>query len=608
MRRINYIGKTGLLCCFLFVCCLIDGKKIGENEICFLNKPVVFDFHSDSVHYALTTHIRTDRVKSNEKWIFTPVIILTGGQDTIRRPLDPVAAEGKLFQNLQRREDILYGKDTIGYGERILPIRKDTIYSIPYQGTIRIPKGAKVKRVYVSLSVLSCCDYKKEPEVSADFAYRDAGLNEPLLPVTLKGNGETSENLKIRKVEGRAFLHFDINKSEINLLNEDNMVQIKDMTAAFRKILTDPYARFDSAYIKGQSSPEGPFEFNNKLAIKRSRSALGFLMKELDALKINYKESQFLVSAIPEAWDELSDKIDQSQLSADEKKIVLDIIRNTPIKAEREYKLRQRRKTFLFLKNEILGNIRRVDYAFYLTFKDLTLEEQIKLLHTRPDIYSPSDFLAVANYTTDIDKKTETLLIARKFYPDDSEILASLLDVYLSSQNMEEAGNLINDLDQQASYMKNPKCMRNFGIFYLRAGQGEILEQELNNISFSKESFSSALLQELNYLQGLISLQKREYGQAYRLLESSRDMNTALSLVGLKEYESAWNIVADYPCETAREYYIKAVIAAYSGHKEDIEGLLTKAIRQDSSLRDTMKTEYAFYPYLKDGMLTSLLQ
>ena len=388
MRRKNNNRMAVLLLgLFLFPASYAVNKKDKMQDVCFSCTPVVFEFGQNEVHYSFTARVSTNQIKSHENWIFTPEFLLVDEQDSSRISLPAVSVEGRLYTKLQQREELLASgvnkaEDTDVY----LPAKKDTVYTIPYQGSITVEEGVCVKQILTSVTVNSCCISKILPEIASGFSYINSDINQPFLPQTLKGDGVTSENLKIRKVEGHAFIHFDINKATILLDKSDNKKQVGLMTAAFRKILTDPYAQFDSAHIKGQSSPEGPFEWNNKLALKRSESALQYLMKELSQLKIPYKESQFHISTIPEAWDELCDKIEKSDLDKEEKRIVLNIIWNTPIKAEREYLLRQRRKTFKYICEEMLGNIRRVDYAFYLTFKDLTLDEQIALLHTRPDI------------------------------------------------------------------------------------------------------------------------------------------------------------------------------------------------------------------------------
>ena len=571
------------------------GEKTKKRDTGFFCTPVVFEFRQNDVHYSFTARIGTGQMKSHENWIFTPLFLLVDGQDSVRMSLPSVSVDGDLYAKLQQREELLSSPDSHTYdADLYFPAIKDTVYTIPYQGSLSLEDGKKIRQIITSVTINSCCNSKALPEQTACFSYINADLNEPFLPRTLKGDGITSENLKIRKVEGHAFIHFDMNKSDILLDKSDNRKQIEQMTAAFRKILTDPYARFDSAYIKGQSSPEGPFEWNNKLALKRSESAFQYLMKELNQLNIPYQKSQFHIFSLPEAWDELCDKIETSDLDADEKKIVLKIIRNTPIKAEREYLLRQRRNTFRYICEQILGNIRRVDYAFYLTFKDLTLEEQISLLHTRPDIYSPSDFLAVANYMTDKDRKIETLRIAKQYYPENPDILATLLDACLSGQRMEEAGQLIGETTNIQMKMRNPKFLRNMGVYYLQNKQSAKLLEQLNSLRFNEEELSDDVRKELRYQSGLLALQAKEYPEAAELLAGFGDMNSVLALLGMKQYAEAWRYAKSYPCREAREFYVQAIAAAYSGEREFAGKALEKAVQLDSSLYDKIAREYAF--------------
>lgn len=597
MKIRNNSRKITLLLSILFLAGNHLAAEKSRQEASFKCSPVIFEFHQDSVRYSFTTYLDTKEIRNYENWIVAPHILLGNGADSTRISLSPVSLEGSLYTKLQDRKPILSrGAIPAEHFPEFIPVgKKDTVYAFPYEGAISIKEGEEIRGVNTSILIRDNCYKNKKPaNVVADFLYKDENINQPFRLPTLRGDGITSENLKIRKVEGHAFIHFNINKADIQLDKGDNRAQIEQMTQAFRKILTDPYARFDSAHIKGQSSPEGPFEWNNKLALRRSRSALNFLMAELKELRIPYEESQLKVSAIPEAWDELCEKIEASDLDEKEKKTVLNIIRNTPIKAEREYLLRQRRNTFKYLREEILGNIRRVDYAFFLTFKDLTLEEQIGLLHKRPDIYSPSDFLAVANYVTDTDLKLETLGIARRFYPENSDILATLLDSYLSMDDLDKAGELIDGLDNISSHMRNHKFMRNASVYYFLTGREESLKGLLHDLRFNEGALDAEAQKELRYQSGLLALSDRDYPAAAESLAGFNDLNTVLAFLGAERYEEAWQIAQGLSCSSAREYYVKAMAAAYAGADEQATGLVKQALELDGGLREQVEREYIF--------------
>lgn len=569
-----------------------NGQKNFNNPTCSITSPVIFNYQGDSVFYEFDLEVPGANIKSNAMYVITPQIVLLNNNDTTVYTLPSVTFEGKTNRNIRIRNKKLYGIQERNE-EQILITHKDSTFHFPYKGSLYLTSGSQICGVIIDSYQNSCCQYIPFKPQATPYTLADAGGENLFIPSVVWGNGETSDNLKMRKVEGRAFLNFEINKSEIKLSDGQNKQQITQMTEAFRKVITDPYARFDSALIKGQSSPEGPFEFNNKLALSRSNAALQFLKKELNVLNMNYNDSLFNVSFIPEAWDELYSKIEASDMK--DKESILEIIRNTPVKAEREYKLRQKRNAFNYIRNNFLGNIRRVDYTYFFTFKDLTLNEQVRLLNIRPDIYSPSDFLSVTNYSTDKSVKRSILSTAVKYYPNDTEVLASLLASYIEESAWTEISQLLNEINTPELHARNYLFLRNISIYYLRTGQSEKLSELIHALLFNKEILKENTSDEINYIQGLLLLKQRKYAGAYQYLEKAADFNTVSALLGLKEYDKAWSIIKNKTCEKASEYYLKAVAAAYVNDKDTAVKTLRSALEKDPDLKKQAAKENAFW-------------
>lgn len=593
MKSINSNLKLTALIFSLFLSLnTVNAQKSFNNPSFSITPPVVFNYQGDSVLYEFVLEIPGAKIKSNAMFVVTPQIILLNNNDTTIHSLSPVTFEGKTNRNIRIRNKELYGIQESN-DEQIIITHKDSIFHFTYKGALRLTPNSQIHEVLINSYQNSCCQYIPFKHQTIQYTLADAGGENLFIPQVIWGNGETSDNLKMRKVEGHAFLNFEINKSDIKLSDGQNKSQITQMTDAFRKVITDPYAQFDSALIKGQSSPEGPFEFNNKLALARSNTALQFLKKELNILNLNYSDSLFKVSFIPEAWDELYSKIEASNMK--DKESILEIIRNTPIKAEREYKLRQKRNAFNYIRKNFLGNIRRVDYTYFFTFKDLNLSEQIKLLNIRPDIYSPSDFLSVTNYSTNTNIKRSILLTAIKYYPNDTEVLASLLASYIEESQWEEISQLLNKVNTMELHARNHLFFRNISIYYFNTNQTEKLSELIHSLLFNKEILKENILNEISYIQGLLLLKKRKYTEAYQHLEKANDFNTVSALLGLKAYNKAWYLIKNKACEKASEYYLKAVVAAYVNEKTIAADCLKYALEKDLNLKNRAIKENAFW-------------
>ena len=184
--------------------------------------------------------------------------------------------------------------------------------------------------------------------------------------------------------------------------------------------------------------------------------------------------------------------------------------------------------------------------------------------------------------------------IARQYYPENPDILATLLDAYLSGRQLEEAQKLIDETGNILQKMKNPKFLRNTGVFYLQTEQFELLGELLGSLLFNEDELSSEIKEEVRYMNGLLALQGKEYAKAVDLLAGFGDMNSVQALLGAKKLAEAWQLAKSYPCVKAREYYIQAIAAAYAGEKVSAGDALAKAVALDVSLYEKMKKEYAF--------------
>jgi hypothetical protein len=285
-------------------------------------------------------------------------------------------------------------------------------------------------------------------------------------------------------------------------------------------------------------------------------------------------------------------------MDSNNKKQVLKIFKNTPIHAEREYLLRQNHVAYQYIKTHLLGKIRRVDYSFYLTFQDLTFEEQMKMLHTRPDIYSPIDFLVVVNNLDEYEEKVKTIELAKKYYPNNIEILTSFLDLLIKNNQEEKAFDFLANLDDKETYLENESFLRNASIVYLLNGHDDVLASMLAKIDKSKLT-REAQIDEFNYWNAIVLLHNRDYINAYPLLESKNDINTALCLVGMKKYSGAWSVLDNISCNTGKELYFKAMVAAYNNRELEAITLLKLAFDKDSSLNDLAKKELVFKSILE---------
>lgn len=533
------VSNRSVVLFILFCLCMnyIQAKKKNDVPFFTVTSPAVYTYYRDSIHYDFSIEINKDCLSKRKCIVIMPNICVAHGERRDSIALTPIVVEGELYHNLRLRNGNMdrYDAMAIQMDASTMSIRR-------ISGYIPFGKNARILNTYITSYEISCCNQNWVPVISLNQIIHDFGGSQIVLPPIDKEIRNTeeaiSENIKWRKISGKAYINFGINEHTIDLKIGNNRTQILEMTNLFRKVITDPYARFDSAFIRGQSSPDGNYDFNNKLAVRRSQDALRFLKQELDDLKLPYVSNRFRTSYLPEAWDELYLKIAATPNVPNKEKI-LEIIQNTEDLNVRKYRLKQMKGSFAFLRDHILGNIRRVDYTFYFTFKDLTTDEQRELLYKRPDVYVPADFLAVERSTTDDAQKIEILRIAYKQYPNNTHILQNLLAEYIRQGQWSAAKQLTESLDIDRHCLLESGFLRNYMLWCLHEEAYGILRGLSTRLLNQHKYMTDNLRKEIDYGLGLVALKQYQFEEAYQYLKSFNDENTILTLRGLGRNQEA---------------------------------------------------------------------
>lgn len=120
-------------------------------------------------------------------------------------------------------------------------------------------------------------------------------------------------------VEGRAYVDFVLNRTEIKPEYHNNKVELYKIDHAIDSLLQDSTVHITSIEIKGWASPEGPYQNNVRLARGRSKSLRDYVIS-------NHGIDSTLVSNTfePEDWPGLRQYVESSSLP--HRKEILDII------------------------------------------------------------------------------------------------------------------------------------------------------------------------------------------------------------------------------------------------------------------------------------------
>lgn len=390
-------------------------------------------------------------------------------------------------------------------------------------------------------------------------------------------------------------------KAVINYLKAKHDVRSSELKqediAAFEKFLVDGQANskieFTNIDILAYASPEGETEKNNTLAEDRAASAEAYLTKAFAKLKVN----NISVSKMPkgEDWAGLKEIISASD--HEDKNIIIRVAEMNGNPAKREAEIKTLSSTYKFLDKDIFPQLRRSQMTLNYVEHGYTDEELKSISASNPQTLTVEELLFTANnLTEDLTTKLAIYNEAIKKASDDwrgynnaGVILYQQGKVSDAKEKFKKA----NELD------KNPVTNNNWGAMLRQ--EGKVDE------AASLFSSSTAAGSEVDYNLGLVNVAKGEYDQAVTNMGSNNTFNKALAQTLKKDYTNASNTLGkSTDSESAKGYYLKAIIAARTGKDADVFANLGKAVAKDSSLKNKAKSDREFIKYFDNPSFTGL--
>ena len=367
-------------------------------------------------------------VPAGRSVVCTPVI---ASGDSIR-PLAPVILNGRNRQILYERT----GRTYATHGEYAL--RRTNGHEQTFDYTAHTPLAPWMKRAEVALVTDLCgCGWEAlQNNRSPLFPIR---LAEPVvLRPQLAYRTPVAEAVKARAVEGKAFLDFPVNRTEIHPDYRNNPRELEAIRATIASVKDDPYATITEVWIKGFASPEGRYTANAYLAENRAK-ALSDYVKGLYRFD---PATAFTIDFEPEDWQGLEKRIAESDLA--DKAELLAIVR-APEPADldkKEGKLKSLNggASYKILLRDVYPALRHSDYAVRYTIRNFTVEEAKELLYTDPKKLSLNEMFQVAQtYEPGSKQFSEVFEIAVRLYPDDPVSNLNAANTAIQNGQLEQA-------------------------------------------------------------------------------------------------------------------------------------------------------------------------
>lgn len=266
---------------------------------------------------------------------------------------------------------------------------------------------------------------------------------------------------KIRKVQGQAYLDFQVGQSVIlpnYRRNPEELAKINDLV---KDVIDDQDVKIKSLFIEGYASPDGAYATNDRLSYARAVALKNYMKGKFD-----FSESLFRVSNVAEDWDGLKALLPSSNVTHQDE--ILEIIDNTDIFDGRELKLMKLAKGVPYRKmlNELFPQLRRVEYQINYTVRDYALSEAKNLLGKKESQLSQLEFFQIAqSYGAGNNEFVEIIAeTIPKYYPNDQTANNNAAAVLITTKEFSLAKRVLSKADA------NPSTLNNMAVIFLEEG------------------------------------------------------------------------------------------------------------------------------------------
>ena len=376
-----------------------------------------------------------------------------------------------------------------------------------------------------------------------------------------------------------ANIKFLINQATLRA-SELNSVSVKDLGKILKEINDNTLTRaLTNIEVSAYASPDGKFDFNEKLAEKRQNVSSNYLKKELKKIKMDADvDTKFTA----EDWEGFQELISKSNLQ--DKQVILRVLSMYEDPEEREQQISNMSEIYTDIKQNILPELRRarliVNYEI-IGRSDAQILEQFA---SDPSKLSVEEMLYGANRLVKDEatrqKWNETIA---KQYPSDYRALNNLAQQAISKGDVNAAESY---LKQAAQVSKNASEVNtNLALMSLKSGDVAKAETYL-----AKGSGSNTFKE----VMGNLNIAKGNYTQAASDLAGVNTNSAALAQILAKDYTSAKTTLSKIKNADATTSYLQAVLAARTGDASSLASSLKDAIQKDPTLATRAANDLEF--------------
>ncbi|HLW29542.1 MAG TPA: hypothetical protein VKX29_01685 [Brumimicrobium sp.] len=397
--------------------------------------------------------------------------------------------------------------------------------------------------------------------------------------------------------------------AEINYLKGSPVVRpaekvdkdMKELEAFLTAAQTNPKIEIKGVKIEAFASIEGEEDRNNTLSSDRSESAKKATMeiaaKRKVANEAAQKDENYSTVGRGEDYVGFKQALIDSKMDKGDKDRILRILEMQNTSAAREQAIRDL-STYLYLDKNIFPAQRRAEIVVNYELTGYSDEELVALSKSNIDTLNVEEILFTATLTDDLNEKLRLYKEAERLFPDDYRTSNNVGSVYYMQNKLTEAKS---QFDKANGIQENPVSKNNLAAILGVNGE----RQKSKDLLAEADGAGS----EVSYNKGILNIQDGKYDEAISNFGGEATYNKALAQLLNKDEASAKSTVDNsVDAETARGYYLKAIVGARQDNLEAIVSNLKNAFGKDASLKGKASKDREFIKYLENASFSAIVK
>jgi len=571
MKKIKTLTSIILAVVVLSSCNSLDKMSKNHGDVSYKVVPEVLEEQGGEVALSITGTFPEKYFVKKAVIEATPILVYEGGETAYKS----VVLQGESVED--NNKSISYDGGNFNYSDMVSfteEMRKSELM-LRITGTMK-SKTVSFDDVKLADGVIATSTYvwkKSEPILMKDKFQR-------IIP--------DSKMAEILYLINRA----NIRGSELK--SED----IETLKKCLKKVEAADNLEFINTVISSYASPDGEYDFNEKLSQKRAVSAERFLDRELKRAKVEDAEKEGFVKSetTAEDWDGIKELMEKSTI--EDKELILRVLSMYSDPAVREKEIKNISAAYKEIADEVLPMLRRSKIKVNINKIGFSDEEIKDYVFSKPDTLGLEELLYAGTLTDDKNKQLKIYTLALEKFPKCVRAANNVGYVYMEQGEIDKAKAAF---EKAQGLHDNDVVKSNLGYACLLSGEKDKAKDYFTSVGKPGKEVNNGL--------GIISIIDGKYPEAINYFGTKPSYNGALARVLNDDFEGAKAMLDNLDAGSSPwVYYLKAIVGANMEDETYMTSNLKSAVQSDPKMKDLAKKDLEFGAYFENETFKSIVQ